>query len=220
VLSEGLQRAARGGMMPLVQSRGRAASVATMEFLERTEELSRLRGRLAEVAARSRGCLVLVQGEAGIGKTALLRRCCEEAGESVRVLWASCDPLFTPRPLGPLIDIARVTDGELRARIESGAKPHDVVAALIAELEAPAPTVLVLEDLHWADEATLDVVRLLARRIDSLPALLVISYRGEQLHRAHPLRIVLGEFSGVGPVTRLELAGLSREAVALQARSR
>ena len=197
-----------------MQPRGRVASVGTMELLERTEELSLLRERIAEVAARSRGCLVLVQGEAGIGKTALLRRCCEEAGESERVLWASCDPLFTPRPLGPLIDIARVTGGELRALVAGGAKPHDVVAALVGELESPAPTVLVLEDLHWADEATLDVVRLVARRVDSVPAMLVISYRDEQLHRAHPLRIVLGELSGVGPVTRLELAGLSRQAVA------
>jgi DNA-binding CsgD family transcriptional regulator/tetratricopeptide (TPR) repeat protein len=194
--------------------RGRAASLGTAELLERTEELSRLREQIAEVAASSRGRLVLVQGETGIGKTALLRRFCDDIGERARVLWASCDPLFTPRPLGPLLDIARVTDGELRARVESGAKPHDVVAAFIAELESPTPTLVVLEDLHWADEATLDVVRLLARRLQSVPAVVVLSYCDEQLHHAHPLRIVLGELSGVGPVTRMELVGLSRQAVA------
>jgi DNA-binding CsgD family transcriptional regulator/tetratricopeptide (TPR) repeat protein len=204
---------ARGHDAP-VQLPGQAASAGTVELLERSEELSVLRDRLAEVGEQGRGRLVLVRGEAGIGKTAVLRAFCDGLGPSVRVLWAACDPLFTPRPLGPLLDIARATDGELRARVESGAKPYDVAAALIAQLESPAPTVLVLEDLHWADEATLDVVRLVARRADSVPALFVFTYRDEQLHGAHPLRIVLGELSGVGPVTRLELAGLSREAVA------
>jgi len=197
-----------------VLPRGQAASVGPVELLERIEELSVLCDRLAEVSEQARGRLVLVQGEAGIGKTAVLRAFCDGLDRSVRVLWAACDPLFTPRPLGPLLDLARATGGELRARVESGTKPHDVAAALIAQLDSPAPTVLVLEDLHWADEATLDVVRLVARRVESVRALLVISYRDERLHGAHQLRIVLGELSGVGPVTRLELAGLSREAVA------
>lgn len=176
-----------------MQLRGDAASVGTVELLERSKELSLLREQIAEVAARSRGRLVLVQGEAGIGKTALLRRFCAGAGGSVRVLWAACDPLFTPRPLGPLLDIARETAGELRDKVDGGGKPHDVAAALMRELESAKPTVLVLEDLHWADEATLDVVNLVGRRVDSVPVLLIASYRGEQLHRAHPLRIVLGE---------------------------
>jgi DNA-binding CsgD family transcriptional regulator/tetratricopeptide (TPR) repeat protein len=197
-----------------VLPRGQAASVGTLELLERTEELAVLRDRLAEVSNQARGRLVLVAGEAGIGKTAVLRAFCDGLAPSVRVLWAACDPLFTPRPLGPLLDIARATDGELRAQVESGTKPHDVAAALIAQIESPSPTVFVLEDLHWADAATLDVVRLVARRVASVQALFVISYRDEQLHGAHQLRIVLGELSGVGPVTRLELPGLSREAVA------
>ena len=73
---------------------------------------------------------------------------------------------------------------------------------------------VVIEDVHWADKATLDVVRLVARRMDAVQALFVISYREEQLHRGHPLRIVLGELPGIRPVTRIELTGLSREAVA------
>jgi len=172
-----------------------------------------LREQLAEVAACSRGRLVFVCGEAGIGKTAVWRRFCAEAGEPARLLWASCDPLFTPRLLGPFLDIARETAGGLRDQLEEGGQPHDVAAALLRELESPKPMVLVLEDLHWGDEATLDVVRLVGRRVETVPALLIGSYRGEQLHRMHPLRIVLGELPRAASVARLELSGLSRDAV-------
>ena len=151
-----------------------------------------LREQLAEVAACSRGRLVFVRGEARIGKTALWRRFCAGAGEPARLLSASRDPLFTPRPPGAFLGIARETAGELRDR-RGGRPAHDVAAALLRELESPKPTVLVLEDLHWGDEATLDVIRLVGRRVQTVPALLIGSYRGEQLHRVRPLRIVLGE---------------------------
>ena len=89
----------------------------------------------------------------------------------------------------------------------------------MSELESPVPSVVVLEDLHWADEATLDVVRLVGRRVRAIPILLVVSYRDELVHRSHPLRLVLGELAGAGPVRRLELRGLSRDAVATLAGS-
>ncbi len=155
-----------------------------------------------------------MSGEAGIGKTALLTHFCAGLGPAVRILWAACDPLFTPRPLGPLLDVSRVTGGEVEEQVEGGATPHDVAAALIRELEAPAPTVVVLEDVHWADEATLDVLRLVARRLGAVPALIVASYRDEELARSHPLRLLLGELPGNGAITRLELAGFTPEAVA------
>ncbi len=199
--------------------RGKVTSAQTLELLERSDELAGLRDWMADVSAQSRGRLVLVRGDAGTGKTVLLRRFCDEIPPPVRVLWASCDPLFTPRPLGPLLDVARETVGDLQAKVEQGGKPHDVAAALLHELESARPTVLVLEDLHWADEATLDVVRLVARRAETVPVLLVVSYRGEQLHRAHPLRMVLGELPSGAWVTRLELVGFSREAVANLAQS-
>ena len=192
---------------------GRSATGEIAELLERSQQLALLADRLADVTARSHGRVVLISGEAGIGKTALLRRFCADQGKSVRVLWAACDPLFTPRPLGPLLDLARLIQGALQEQVESGARPHDVAAALLRELESPAPTVLVLEDLHWADEATLDVVRLLAGRVGSVPALVVASYRDDQLHRTHPLRIVLGELPGGDVVRRVHIETLSREAV-------
>jgi len=72
------------------------AGVEDPALLERSDELSALEAALAGAAVRRRGRVVLVRGEAGIGKTLLLRRFCEEV--SARVLWAACDPLFTPRP--------------------------------------------------------------------------------------------------------------------------
>ncbi|MFZ0383917.1 MAG: AAA family ATPase, partial [Solirubrobacteraceae bacterium] len=150
---------------------GSAGATDTSGLLERAEQLSALGECLAAVRKSSRGQMVLLRGEAGIGKTALVQAFCAELGPSVRVLWAACDPLFTPRPLGPLLDIARVTGGELRDEVDAGGKPHDVLGALTDELEAPAPTVVVIEDVHWADKATLDVMRLLARRVDAVQAM-------------------------------------------------
>ena len=82
------------------------------------------------------------------------------------------------------------------------------------ELTARAPTILVLEDLHWADEATLDVLRLLARRVESVPALVLASYRDDELDRGHPLRLVLGELATAHAVSRLSVPPLSAMGVA------
>jgi predicted ATPase len=182
-------------------------------LLERSGQLSALGGALAAVAASGPGRIVLVAGEAGVGKTALLRRFCAGVNGSARVLWAGCDPLFTPRPLGPVADLAGVLGGAVAACAGDGARPYDVALALLRELEA-GPSVLVLEDVHWADEATLDVIRLAGRRVGDVPALLVLSYRDDELERSHPLRIVLGDLPGSDRLTRLELAGLSPQAVA------
>jgi DNA-binding CsgD family transcriptional regulator/tetratricopeptide (TPR) repeat protein len=190
------------------------ASGASSELLERAGELSTLGESLGAVLGSSRGHVVLVRGEAGVGKTALLRRFCEERREGAGILWGACDPLFTPRPLGPLLAVAEGAGGELEEVVAGGVMPHEVVAALARELRARAPAVFVLEDVHWADEATLDVLRLLARRVETVPALIVASYRDDGLDRAHPLRIVLGELVTSQTVTRLKLAALSPAAVA------
>ena len=194
------------------QAPSAGVSHTVSELLERGGELAVLDECLGMVRASSRGCLVLVSGEAGIGKTALLRRFCEASGGSARVLWGGCDSLFTPRALGPLLDIAQLTGGELARSLESGARPSVVAAVLMREAGRRAPTIVVFEDVHWADEATLDVLGLLGRRIESFPALLVATYRDE-LDRAHPLRVVLGELPS-GRVRRLQLLPLSSSAVA------
>lgn len=189
-------------------------------LLERADQLGLLGDALTAVVRGGRGRTALVTGEAGIGKTALLRRFTDRVTGPSRTLWAACDHLFTPRPLGPFLDLAEATGGGLAARMADAVRPYDVAVALLAELSSGGATAVVLEDVHWADEASLDVVRLLARRIETVPALMVLSYRDDELDRSHPLRLVLGDLSRVGNLTRVELTGLSRTAVAAMARPR
>jgi DNA-binding CsgD family transcriptional regulator len=184
-------------------------------LLERADQLAMLGAALARITGGAGGGVVLVPGEAGIGKTSLLRQFCAGIGASARVLRCACDPLFTPRPLGPLVELAEEIGSGLVAELGTGADAFDVAGALLRELKLVGPAVVVIEDVHWADEATLDVVRLLARRIEAAPVLLVLSYRDDQLDRTQPLRVVVGELSEAGRVlARLQLTGLSTAAVA------
>jgi DNA-binding CsgD family transcriptional regulator/tetratricopeptide (TPR) repeat protein len=191
---------------------GAASDVPDEILLERSAELSALADDLADVAASGSGRLVLIAGEAGIGKTALVRTFCAAAG-SARVLSGACDALHTPRPLGPVDDIAEQTGGELAELVERCAGIGDLLAAFVRELRRRSPSVVVFEDLHWADQATLDLVRVLGRRIDTIPALIVATFRDDELDRAHPLRLVLGELPRMRR-RRLSLEPLSVGAVA------
>jgi DNA-binding CsgD family transcriptional regulator len=190
----------------------RAEPSADDGLLERSEQLAALAHELARVKRAGQGKLVLLSGGAGIGKTSLVRAFCLRVGSS-RVLTGACDALHTARPLGPLVDIAEQTGGRLALAVAGGGSPSDLLSALAGELRRRSPTVMVLEDLHWADEATLDLVRLLGRRIETVPALVLVTYRDDELDRAHPLRIVLGELPRTN-VERLSLAPLSAAAVA------
>jgi DNA-binding CsgD family transcriptional regulator/tetratricopeptide (TPR) repeat protein len=190
------------------------AETDSSHLLERSGHLDALADALAAVSGGARGALRFVGGEAGAGKTTLLRHFCGERAGSARILWGSCDALFTPRPLGPLQDVAEQTQGQLKELVDTAARPHDVTTALIHELARRTPTVVVFEDLHWADEATLDVVRLLARRLDGTGALVLASYRDDELDRDHPLRLVLGELAGVKAVGRVSVPPLSAAGVA------
>ncbi|MFC7661334.1 AAA family ATPase [Pseudonocardia benzenivorans] len=155
--------------------------------------------------------MVLVAGDAGIGKTVLLRAFAERT-RALPVLWGMCDSLSTPRPLGPLRDVAGELDPALPALLRGGAAQHEIFAAVLEALRT-RPRVLVVEDLHWADEATLDLVRFLARRIRALPLVLVLSYR-DSLGVDHPLSAVLGDLVSAPGTRRLQLAPLTRAAVA------
>ncbi len=161
-----------------------------MPLLERDHELGQLRAALAN-AAQGTGSVVLVSGEAGIGKSSLLEAWSNEARTDARVLVGWCDDFLTSRTLGPLRDISRETGGDLAAAI-AGADTEGVLDALLAELDNPLrPTVLVVEDVHWADDATLDVLRYVGRRVERLPAVMVMTYRAD-LEGDHPLHAVLG----------------------------
>src|SRR5438874_4817148 len=181
-------------------------------LLERSAQLAALDEAHAAVAASGKGRVVVLGGEAGVGKTTLLREFCER--KPARIVWGACDALFTPRPLGPLFEIVESVGGDLQELVTGAARPHEVASALLAELSGRKGTVLVLEDLHWADEATLDVVRLLARRVETSPVLVLASYRDDELDRMHPLRLVLGELATSPALTRLAVEPLSLAAVA------
>jgi DNA-binding CsgD family transcriptional regulator len=187
-------------------------TVGPVELLERDDAFDALRSALSVIDGGG-GRLVLVRGEAGVGKTTLVERFTEELGRDVRVLWGRSDSLFTPRPLGAIVDVALQTGGELERAVAGRPTPHQITVELIAEL-GEQQTVLVLEDVHWADEATLDVLRLLGSRMAHVPALVLVTYRDDELDRRHPLRMVLGELATTREgVIRVSLAPLSPEAV-------
>src|SRR3954471_7780039 len=165
-----------------------------MDLLERADELTTLHRLLAETTAGGR--VAVLSGEAGAGKSTLATAFAEAAGPRAQVLWGACDPLLTPRALGPLHDIARRLGGRLRERIGGGAGGRrrdrigdgaraEVFDLFLEALDRPpqaARPVVVLEDLHWADEATLDMVAFLGRRL----ALCRV------LHDHHPVGVVGG----------------------------
>src|SRR5580692_12423511 len=116
------------------------ATGAGRELLERDESLSALSEVLATVRSDANGRLLWVGGEAGVGKTALLRRFCEMQDRPVRILWGACEPLLTPRPLGPFLDVAEDVGGQFGELVADAARPHKVAAALLEELRDRRPT--------------------------------------------------------------------------------
>jgi DNA-binding CsgD family transcriptional regulator/tetratricopeptide (TPR) repeat protein len=183
-----------------------------MQLLERATALASL-AEYAGEARRGEGRLVLVAGEAGIGKSALVEQLHDELPDA-RWSWGACDGLFTPRPLGPLFDLAGQLGGELEVLCRAGAAREDLFRALLRQVSAPGTLkVLVVEDVHWADEATVDLLRFLGRRLRAAPALLIATYRDDGLAAGDPLRVALGDLATQRPTRRVELAALSAGAV-------
>jgi predicted ATPase len=184
-----------------------------MEMLERGPllvELSRLLGEAAE----GRGCLAFVGGEAGIGKTVLVRRFGELVRHGASVLVGGCDPLSTPRPLGPVLDMQEQLSRRYADLLTHPADKDALFRGFLAELSTrDRPAVVIFEDVHWADEATLDLLRFLGRRLEEAPALPIATYRGDEVGDRHPLRVVLGDLATLPAVHRLGLEPLSLAAV-------
>lgn len=183
-----------------------------MELLERDEGFSVLEDALA-ASLDGAGRLVAVTGEVGIGKSVLVRAFAEAARDRARILMAACDDLLTPRPLGPLHDLARVVGPPLDELVEGHVRPGQLFPTFAAELAGRLrPAVLVVEDLHWADGATLDWLAYLARRLEDIPVLLVLTYRDDVRDAAAEL----GRVVAAAPRARLDrirLRPLSRAAV-------
>jgi tetratricopeptide (TPR) repeat protein len=171
--------------------------------VERDRELLLLRTAIAE-AVQGAGSCVAVAGDAGTGKTTLIDVACRDVTRA-RVVRSRCDPLPTPRPLGPIRDVAADLDiPALRGReVPLGQVCEEVYQALRS-----SPTVLVVEDLHWADAASVEVLRFLVRRAAAMPLTVLASYR-EHVGRAHPVRPLLEDFARVDAVTTLRLAPLT-----------
>lgn len=164
-------------------------------------------------SASAGGHVVLLAGEAGVGKTSVLqaiaRRC-------PAVWWGGCDALQTPQPLRPWLDIAQQSQTRFAAAL--GGPRNALFDAVLDDLRLTAsPLLVVIEDAHWADAATLDLIKFVGRRIARTRALLVISYRDDEVSMAHPLRRVIGELPA-GAHTRLQLEPLSAAGVEKLAR--
>src|SRR5258707_591226 len=183
-----------------------------MDLLERDHYLEQLAELLREASA-ARGRTVLISGEAGIGKTALVEQFINQSARSIQALWGACEALFTPRPLGPLYDIATQVGGSLATLIGREMDRPTVFSALLQELQrSPLPSVMVFEDVHWADEATLDLIKFLGRRLLHLPVLFLVTYRESELSLNHPLRSVIGDLP-MKAVARIRLLPLSEHAI-------
>jgi DNA-binding CsgD family transcriptional regulator/tetratricopeptide (TPR) repeat protein len=188
-----------------------------MELWERSEALHLL-GELRESARGGR--IALVAGEAGIGKSALVTEFARRVGSRARVLWGACDRLVTPRALGPLHDIGRQMGGRLAAQLRAGAPQEEIFGAFLDELSvrrSRPQQVVVVEDAHWADEATLDWLAFLGRRIDRLSAMLFVTYRSDEVGPDHRLRGVLAALPSA-VVRRVPIEPLSQHCVSEQAR--
>jgi DNA-binding CsgD family transcriptional regulator len=183
-----------------------------MELIERTEHLKVLNDRYQQLKT-GYGHSVFLVGEAGSGKTSLVNQFIKNVRNSVITYIGACDSLFTPRPLGPLYDIADQIGSDFFALLKNEKERALIFTSFFQKLSgAPLPTILVFEDIHWADEATLDLIKFLTRRINRLKCLLLLTYRDNEIHSAHALTFLFGELPPDN-FSKLPVKGFSRDVV-------
>lgn len=183
-----------------------------MQLLERENYLLELNTLFKSVKS-GHGAFAMVFGEAGIGKTSLVQTFLENLSDRARILLGACDALFTPRPLGPLYDIAdKLNDRQLQS-LDSLESKDTIFSLVLKDLQDNIyPNIFVIEDVHWADAATLDFIKFLGRRIDKSNTLFIITFRDDEITSDHPLRSVIGDIPAIF-VKRLKLQALSEKAV-------
>lgn len=175
------------------------------------EQLDRARAR----SQSEGGQTVLISGQAGIGKTSLIEAFLATLPGNTGVYRGGCEALFAARPLGPLFDVAEQLGGEFAASLESDADNHKLYSAFLSLIEAPElhGAVFVIEDIHWADNATMDFLKYIGRRISRSRCLLIVSYRDDEIGASHPLHHVLGDLPASN-TQRIGLESLSLDAIA------
>ena len=180
------------------------------QLVERDEALATLRRSLDEVAAGT-GRIVLIRGEAGIGKTSLVKAFMEACPSDLDVLWGACDGVSTPQPYGPFEDMADGLGAEFRTLLDGNAARGELGRWLLKWMAAGPTRVVAIEDIHWADQATLDLLAFLARRIESLPVLLLLTHRDGE--GAPSVDRILGGVASLPVLEQLPLEPLSRAGV-------
>jgi DNA-binding CsgD family transcriptional regulator/tetratricopeptide (TPR) repeat protein len=181
-----------------------------VRLLDRGDDLEMLVAHWDRARA-GRGGMIIVGGEAGAGKSSLVETFIAETGNE-EVLWGACDPLSTPRPLGPLHDLAPQIGDVTGSESGDLRQSHEIFAAVFEHLRTQC-AVLVIDDLHWADQATIDLLRFLLRRIGSTRSLIVGTVRDDEIGVGHPLRSLLGDVARSADATSTTLRPLSIEAV-------
>ncbi|MEW6632205.1 MAG: AAA family ATPase, partial [Pseudomonadota bacterium] len=181
-------------------------------LLERQAQLRQLEALLAD-AVRGLGRVGAVLGEAGAGKTALAEAFAERVEQEARLLRSACEDLSIPDPLGALYDLAREAQWELPRAIDARQGQRlPLFSDALDVFEAKGPSLLIIEDLHWADDATLDFVRFLGRRIATTHILLLVTARTDRSEGQMRVRRALGEIPA-GNLQRIEVPLLSEKAV-------
>ncbi len=178
-------------------------------LIERDVQLAALDSAV-DAAAAGAGRLLLIGGEAGVGKTTLVAEAARRAAGRTRVLRGVFDNVTTPAALGALVDASE----EFAELIEAEAVTRPVLFRRLRASLSATPTTLMLEDVHWADEATLDLMRFLGRRMADAPLLVVATYRTDEVGARHPLAVVLGDLAAEPAVSRLTVEPLSAAGVA------
>jgi DNA-binding CsgD family transcriptional regulator len=179
-------------------------------MIERDGEIDDLYAAIADVVDGT-GRARAITGESGAGKSTVVREVCARATD-LRVLRGSCDALSTPRPFGPFRDV--VTElGRSPSRLGEGASSFTEFCEGIYDELRSEPTILVIEDAQWSDEASIDVVRFLLRRLEAIPTLLLVTYRDGEIHPGHPLRPLLGDIARLPYAATLALMPLSMAGV-------
>jgi DNA-binding CsgD family transcriptional regulator/tetratricopeptide (TPR) repeat protein len=184
-------------------------------FVGRVRELEELE-RALDVAQAGSGATVLLAGEAGIGKTRLaseLAGRARDAGFAV-LLGRSIDLVGTELPYLPLVEALGPSWHVDRQTPGSQLRVFEETLALLAERATSAPVLLLLEDLHWADTSTLDLVVFLAHNLDDRPVLLLATYRADEPESAERMRRLADGVRRSGSGLVLVLGPLEREEVA------